>query len=126
MAIVLPVLLLVLFGIIDFGRVQRPGHPDRGGARRRPCSRVGSADQRHRSASEAGASIAQGSGFTVRVTYETNGNAATGCGAGTDAVVNVLSTIEFITPFAAISAMFGGSSGDDQQVSGEAVMACVV
>jgi hypothetical protein len=74
----------------------------------------------------AGASIAQGSGFTVRVTYETNGNAATGCGAGTDAVVNVLSTIEFITPFAAISAMFGGSSGDDQQVSGEAVMACVV
>ena len=117
LALVLPVLLLVIFGIIDFGRMLNAQitvtEAAREGARAESfgadaATRVGKASE------QIGAAAT---------------NVATACpetaGIHDDAVVLVTHQFEFVTPVGAIAGMFGSSSvGGSMTLTGRGVMPC--
>ncbi len=116
MAIILPLLLFVLFGIIDFGRMLNAQltltEAAREGARaaalgQDPYARVKSV-----------AANLSGVGATV-----------TTCPAGgstsADAVVTTTYTFTFVTPLSALAPLFGGKSSSQVALTGRGVMPCV-
>ncbi|BCJ71815.1 hypothetical protein CS0771_13590 [Catellatospora sp. IY07-71] len=119
MAFVLPLLLLLVLGIIDFGRMLNAQisvtEAAREGARAATISSV--------------AGAAQTRVNKVNTDYTVDTGASTFCPAsptaGSDATVVVTYTFEWITPVGGIASMFGGASfGDDITITGKGVMPC--
>jgi Flp pilus assembly protein TadG len=118
MAIVLPVLLMIVFGVIDFGRMYNAQvtltEAAREGARVRA---LGAATRTADTQAKVNVVV---DGMTVST-------ASTGCGSGepTDATVTVTYNFTFVTPFAAIAGMFGSKPGGGMTLTGKGVMGCV-
>jgi Flp pilus assembly protein TadG len=115
LALVLPVLLLVLFGIIDFGRMLNAQlqltEAAREGARaaalrQDPTSRVQTA-------------TGGLTGVTAQVT-----TCPTNAVATQDAVVTVTYQFQFVTPFAAIAGAFGSGPDETFPMDARGVMPC--
>ncbi|WP_155369199.1 TadE/TadG family type IV pilus assembly protein [Catellatospora vulcania] len=117
MALMLPLLLLLVFGIIDFGRMLntqiRITEAAREGARAVTITNSGSA---------ASTRVAAVLGSTPRTVTITNpcGNAA----STADARVRVDHTFAFITPISGLASLFGGTSLGTVQLSATGVMPC--
>jgi|CZKT01.1.fsa_nt_gi Flp pilus assembly protein TadG len=116
-ALLLPVLLLLLFGIIDFGRALNAQitltQAAREGAR---LAALGEPDV----VSRTQAAATGISPVTVTVTA-----CPAGAGPGTDAVVTTSYAFSFATPIGAIAAMFGGSGiGSPITLTARGVMPC--
>lgn len=116
-ALVLPLLLLVLFGLIDFGRALNAQialtQAAREGVRLAALQQPGAAD-RARAAAEPL------SGVTVSVTA-----CPANPGPTDDAVVLTNQNFTFATPIGSIADMFGGGIGSSVQLTGRGVMRCL-
>lgn len=132
MAIVLPVLLMIIFGIVDFGRMfntqvtlteaAREGVRSAalGQSNADTAARVGSVtDALGGSPAPTCASPAVRSGTRTCT-------AVTPCTPGGEATVTVTYTFTYVTPFAALVRVFGFGAGPGATVamSGKGVMAC--
>lgn len=116
-ALLLPVLLLLVFGIIDFGRAINAQitltQAAREGAR---LAALGQPDV----VSRTQAAATGISPVTVTVTA-----CPAGAGPGADAVVSTSYSFTFATPIGAIAAMFGGSGiGAPITLTAQGVMPC--
>lgn len=119
MALVLPILLLLVFGIIDFGRMLNTQiqltEAAREGAR-------AAAIQNTTDAAEARVTAVLGA-TPVDVYVSDDPAPCLAAAPGSDAIVQVDHTFTFITPFAALAGLFGGTSGEiDMTATG--VMPC--
>jgi Flp pilus assembly protein TadG len=119
-ALVLPLLLLIVFGIIDFGRALNAQitltQAAREGVRLAALGDTGAAIQARAAAAAPGLS-----GVTVTVAA----SCAPGAGPTADAQVNVSYTFSFITPIGAIAGLLGGSGpGAPIVLSAQGVMPC--
>ena len=116
-ALLLPMLLLLVFGIIDFGRALNAQitltQAAREGAR---------LDALGKSNVVAGTQAAATglSPVTVTVTTSCPANA----GAGVNATVKAAYTFKFVTPISSISRMFGKSFGANMVLTATGVMPC--
>jgi Flp pilus assembly protein TadG len=119
-ALLLPILLLLVFGVVDFGRAisaqitltQAAREGARLAALGQPNSTV---------VSRAQAAATGLSPVTVTVTTSCPVNA----GAGVDAVVQTSYAFSFVTPVGSIAAMFGGVSyGSPVTLSAQGEMPC--
>lgn len=121
-ALVLPLLLLLVFGIIDFGRAYASQIALTQGAREgvRLLALKGSvADVEARLPTTAVAPLVPGATDPVSV-----GSAVT-CGSATDAQLVLRQDFSYITPLPGLAVAFGGSAWDTSVVmEGEAVMRC--
>jgi Flp pilus assembly protein TadG len=119
-ALVLPVLLLVVFGIIDFGRGLNAqitvSQAAREGAR---LVALGQSSAIVTTRVQA----VMGS-ITPAVTINQGTACPVNAGANVDAVVIVSYTFTFITPVAAFGAMFGGHFGSTMTITGQGEMPC--
>lgn len=119
-ALVLPVLLLIVFGIIDFGRALNAQITLTGAAREGVrLAALGYPDAAVQARVAAAAPDLSGVSATV----------AAGCppGAGptADAEVNVSYSFSFITPIGAVAALLGGSGlGAPITLTAQGVMPC--
>jgi Flp pilus assembly protein TadG len=116
-ALLLPVLLLVVFGIIDFGRALNAQitltQAAREGVR---LAALGEPNVTGRTQAAATGL----SPVSVLVT-----SCAVGAGPAADAVVNVSYSFSFITPVGAIAGLFGGGGlGSPITLSAQGVMPC--
>jgi Flp pilus assembly protein TadG len=116
-ALLLPLLLLLVFGIIDFSRALNAEitltQAAREGAR---LEALGQANVVSRTQAAA-------TGLSpVTVTIVTS--CVTGSGAGVDAVVQTSYNFLFITPVSAIAAMFGGSISSSLTLTAQSEMPC--
>jgi Flp pilus assembly protein TadG len=104
-ALVLPILLLIIFGVIDFGRAINDQitltQAAREGARLASLGYSTSAVQTRAQSAATGLS-------PVTVTVSTA--CPSGAGAGVDAVVQASYSFSFLTPVGAFAAMFGSAS----------------
>jgi Flp pilus assembly protein TadG len=104
-ALLLPVLLLLIFGVIDFGRAINAQitltQAAREGVRLAAFGAVNPAVQNRVTLAATGLSP---------VTAVVNSSCAAGAGTGVDAKVTVTYTFTFITPVGAFAAMFGTAS----------------
>ena len=113
-ALVLPLLLLLVFGIIDFGRAYNAQvtltQAAREGARLAALSQANVVSRTQSAALPL-------TGVAVAVTP---------CPAGStgDAIVQTSYTFSFITPISAISGLFGSSFGGPISMTGRGVMRC--
>ncbi|MFE6508973.1 TadE/TadG family type IV pilus assembly protein [Nocardioides sp. NPDC057767] len=116
-ALVLPLLLLVLFGLIDFGRALNAQvtltQAAREGVRLAALEQPGAAD-RTRAAAEPL------TGVTVSITA-----CPANPGPTDDAVVLARQNFTFVTPIESIAGMFGGGVGSSVQLTGRGVMRCL-
>ncbi|MFI5622882.1 TadE/TadG family type IV pilus assembly protein [Nocardioides sp. NPDC051685] len=116
-ALVLPLLLLMLFGLIDFGRALNAQitltQSAREGVRLAALQQPGVED-RTRAAAEPM------TGVTVSVTACPANPAPTD-----DAVVLAQQDFTFITPIDSIADLFGGGLGSSFQLTGKGVMRCL-
>jgi Flp pilus assembly protein TadG len=111
-ALLLPVLLLLVFGIIDFGRAINDQITITQAARegvRLAALGYSSAAVDTRTESAAAPTLTLTSA-NITVTPATSPACASGAGAGVDAVVKVTYSFQFITPVGAFAAMFGTAS----------------
>jgi Flp pilus assembly protein TadG len=116
-ALLLPMLLLVVFGIIDFGRALNAQitltQAAREGARLAALGEVNVIPRTQAAATGL-------SPVVVAVTA-----CPIGAGATADAVVNVSYSFSFITPVGAIAGLFGGSGfGSPITLSAQGVLPC--
>ena len=117
-ALLLPMLLLLIFGIIDFGRALNTQitltQAAREGAR---LAALGQSSANVTSATQNAAT-----GLTpVTVTVTT---CPAGAGATANGTVQVNYKFSFITPLAAISSLFGSSLGSTMTLTATGVMPC--
>ena len=121
MALVLPILLFLVFGIVDFGRLLNAQitltEAAREGARAEALNQ--SANTRVQAAS------GNLQGVTTTLTP------STGCptpydpaNTSADAVVTTTYTFTFITPIAGIARLFGGTFNGSKVMTGKGVMPC--
>src|SRR5690349_21208488 len=107
MALVLPMLLILVFGIIDYGRMLnaqiRLTEAAREGARAATIENT-SAAASTRIASVLGT-------MPVTVTVSNQPRPCAGAAVGTDVTVRVDHRFSFITPFAVLAGLFPGGSG---------------
>jgi Flp pilus assembly protein TadG len=120
-ALLLPVLLLLIFGIIDFGRAINDQitltQAAREGARLASLGYSTSAVTTRAQSAATGLSPVP----TVSVTTA----CPTGAGTGVDAVVKLTYTFSFVTPVGAFAAMFGTASfGSTLSLSATGEMPC--
>jgi Flp pilus assembly protein TadG len=118
-ALLLPVLLLLVFGIIDFGRALNAQitltQAAREGAR---LAALGQSQSNVVSRTQAAATGL--SSVTVTVTA-----CPAGAGAGVNAVVRTSYSFSFVTPISAIASLFGGSGfGSGMTLTAQGVMPC--
>ena len=115
-ALLLPVLLLLVFGIIDFGRALNAQitltQAAREGAR---IAALGESNV----VSGTQAAATGLSPVAVSVT-----SCPVGAGPGVNAVVQASYTFSFITPVSAIAHMFGSGFGSTMTLTATGVMAC--
>jgi Flp pilus assembly protein TadG len=119
-ALVLPVLLLIVFGIIDFGRALNAQitltEAAREGVRLAALGYSDAAIQARVAAAAPGLS-----GVTATVTA----SCPPGAGPAADAEVDVSYSFSFITPIGAIVGFFGGSGpGGPMVLTAQGVMPC--
>ena len=119
-ALLLPVLLLLIFGVIDFGRAINAQitltQAAREGARLASLGAVNPAVQNRVTLAATGVSP---------VTATVTSSCPTGAGTGVDAVVKVTYTFQFITPVGAFAAMFGTANfGSTLSLSATGEMPC--
>src|SRR6266567_7565664 len=119
-ALLLPVLLLLIFGIIDFGRAINAQITLTQAARE--GARLASLGYSTSAVTPRAQSAATGlSPVTVTVTS----SCPTGAGVGVDAVVTTSYTFSFVTPVGAFAAMFGTASfGSTIALSATGEMPC--
>jgi Flp pilus assembly protein TadG len=119
-ALVLPLLLLIVFGIIDFGRALNAQVTLTEAARegvRLAALGYSNTDVEAR----AQAAVPQLSGVDVTVTS----SCQPGAGPTADAEVNVSYSFSFVTPVGAIAGLFGGTGlGGPITLSAQGVMPC--
>ncbi|MBN1173712.1 MAG: pilus assembly protein [Micromonosporaceae bacterium] len=117
-ALVLPLLFLIIFGVIDFGRLLNAQitvtEAAREGAR----------------AEALGAEAATRAGVLTdalhgAVSINVEQSCPTPANPAVDATVTVTNQFEFITPVGAIAGMFGGGLAESIQVTGKGVMPCM-
>jgi Flp pilus assembly protein TadG len=115
MALVLPFLLLLLFGIVDFGLMLNAQITVTSAAREGARTYVFTDDEDTAQARVAQASDSLGGTVEADVTPCTGGQ------------VTVVTTYDytFITPLAAIAGVFGGGLDDSVTLTGKGVMSCV-
>jgi Flp pilus assembly protein TadG len=115
--LLLPLLLLLVFGIIDFGRALNAQitltQAAREGAR---LDSIGKSNVV--SGTQAAAIGLSGVGVTVSSTCAAN------AGPGVDAKVKATYTFTFVTPVSAIAGLFGSSFGTTMALSATGVMPC--
>jgi Flp pilus assembly protein TadG len=115
-ALLLPMLLLLVFGIIDFGRALNAQitltQAAREGAR---LAALGQSNVQSGTQSAA-------TGLKNPVVTVTS--CPVNAGAGVNAVVHVSYKFTFVTPFAAIAHMFGSSFGSSMTLTATGVMPC--
>ncbi|OLB78114.1 MAG: hypothetical protein AUI14_14165 [Actinobacteria bacterium 13_2_20CM_2_71_6] len=116
MALVLPLLLFLLFGVIDFGRMLNTQltltEAAREGARSAALGQ--NADARVRAAAT------NLSGLTDTITTCPAGGSSTA-----NATVTATVSFRFVTPLAVLAPLFGGSLGSAVPLTGKGVMPCV-
>jgi Flp pilus assembly protein TadG len=117
-ALLLPVLLLLVFGIIDFGRALNAqitlSEAAREGAR---LTALGQTNVVSRTQAAA-------TGLSP-VTVTVSSSCPAGAGPGVDAVVQVSYVFSFVTPVGALSVMLGGASyGSPVTLTATGEMAC--
>jgi Flp pilus assembly protein TadG len=114
LALVLPILLLVVFGIIDFGRAYNA---------QVTLTQAAREGVRLAALNQSGV-VSRTQGAALPLTGV--GVAVTPCPAGStgDAVVQTSYTFSFITPVGAIAGMFGSAFGGPIAMTGRGVMRC--
>ncbi len=119
-ALVLPVLLLILFGIIDFGRALNAQIELTGAAREGArLAALGYSNAAIQTRVEAAAPSL--SGITVTVAA----NCPPGAGPVADAQVDVSDPFSFITPIGAVAGLIGGAGlGAPIVLTAQGVMPC--
>jgi Flp pilus assembly protein TadG len=119
-ALVLPVLLLIVFGIIDFGRALDAQIQLTGAAREGVrLAALGYSDAAVQA--EVAAAAPELSGVTATVTA----SCAPGAGPAANAQVNVSYSFSFITPIGAVAGLLGGSGlGAPIVLTAQGVMPC--
>jgi Flp pilus assembly protein TadG len=126
-ALLLPVLLLLVFGIIDFGRAINDQITLTQAARegvRLASLGYSPAAVNTRTESAAAPTLTLTSA-NITVTPATSPACAPGAGNGVDAVVKLTYTFTFITPVGAFAAMFGTASfGSTLSLSATGTMPC--
>jgi Flp pilus assembly protein TadG len=115
-ALLLPLLLLLVFGIIDFGRALNAQitltQAAREGAR---LTALGQSNV----VSRTQAAATGLSSVSVSVTA-----CPVGAGSGVNAVVQTSYSFSFVTPISAIAGMFGSSFGSTMTLTATGVMPC--
>ena len=115
-ALLLPLLMLLVFGIVDFGRALNAQitltQAAREGAR---LAALG--EPNVVSSTQAAATGLNPVNVTVT-------SCPAGAGAGVNAVVQVSYTFSFITPIAAIAGLFGSGFGSTMTLTAQGVMPC--
>ena len=119
-ALLLPVLLLLLFGIIDFGRALNAQitltQAAREGARLAALGQSNSAVVSRAQSAATGLS---------NVSVTVSSSCPSGAGTGVDAVVQTSYTFSFVTPIGAIAGLFGSAGyGSDLTLSATGEMPC--
>jgi len=119
-ALVLPLLLLIVFGIIDFGRALNAQitltQAAREGVR---LAALGYSDAVVDARAQAAAPQLSGVAVTVAA------SCLPGAGPAADAQVNVTYSFSFVTPVGAMAGLFGGSGlGGPITLSAQGVMPC--
>lgn len=122
LAIVLPILLLVMFGIIDLGRLMNQQITLTEAARE--GARVGAL---HGSPADVRAKVAAlvGAGVTLTYTGGTPTVCGTGSTAGADATVTVQRTFAPVTPLSGIVELLGGAPGGTIVIRATGGMSCI-
>jgi Flp pilus assembly protein TadG len=117
-ALLLPLLLLLVFGIIDFGRALNAQ------VTITQAAREGARLEALNQPNVVGRTQAAATGLSsVTVTIVTSCPA--GAGPGVNATVRVSYPFSFVTPIGAIAAMFGGSTlGSPLTLTAQGVMPC--
>ncbi|HUC59221.1 MAG TPA: TadE family protein [Streptosporangiaceae bacterium] len=117
-ALLLPVLLLLVFGLIDFGRALNAQITITQAARE--GARLEALDQPNVvTRTQAAATGLSGVGVTIV------SSCPVGSGAGVDAEVQVTYPFTFVTPIGAIASFFGGSgAGAPITLTAQGVMPC--
>jgi Flp pilus assembly protein TadG len=111
-AIVLPLLLLVIFGLIDFGRMLNSQIIVTEAAREGARAAALHGDVEKRVKAVAG-------------DLDVTADPGTPCSAGQDATVTVAYTFTFVTPVGSLAGMFGGGGPDGQiELTSRSVMPC--
>ncbi len=117
-ALLLPILLLLVFGIIDFGRALNAQVTLTQAARE--GARLAALNQPN-VVSRTQAAATGLSPVTVTVTS----SCPTGAGQGVDAVVRTSYSFSFVTPVGAVAGLFGGSGfGSPITLSAQGEMPC--
>lgn len=127
-ALVLPILLLLVFGIVDFGRAYHSQvtltHAAREGVRILALSDDGTTARQtitDRLSDTSTDPLAPGALGTVTM----DAGSTTDCDAATDARLTLTETFTFITPLPGLAVVYGGTAWSDEVVlTGEAVMLC--
>ncbi len=121
-ALLLPVLLLIVFGLIDFGRALNAQITLTQAARE--GARLDALGQSAQAVVQRTITAATGLGLTAGDVTETQA-CAPGAGPSADADVQVSYRFTFITPVAAISTLFGASAiGGPVTMTARGVMPC--
>jgi Flp pilus assembly protein TadG len=115
-ALLLPMLLLIVFGLIDFGRALNAQITLTQAARE--GARLAALGQSNVNTSTQSAATGL-SPVTVNVT-----TCPAGAAAGVNSVVQVSYKYTFITPISAISGLFGSSFGTSMTLTAQGVMPC--
>lgn len=117
-ALLLPVLLLLVFGIIDFGRALNAQVTLTQAARE--GARLAALNQ----ANVVSRTQAAATGLSP-VTVTVTSSCPTGAGQGVDAVVQTSYSFSFVTPVGAVAGLFGGSGfGSPITLSAQGEMPC--
>ena len=139
MALVLPLLLFLVFGIVDFGRMLNAQivltEAAREGARaealhQSPGTRVTDATPNLKgTASTVPQCQSSGGDPPLCWAYQNPTSSPGKCpdppGADDDAGIQTRYTFTFVTPIYGIAVLFGGNIGGDVKLTGEGVMPCI-
>jgi Flp pilus assembly protein TadG len=121
MAIVLPLLLLLLFGIIDMGRLLQQEIQLTEAARE--AARIGALNG---TVADVQAQVTSVVGAGVTVTYTSTPVVCTSSSvAGSDASVSVQRVFAPVTPLVSFLALFGGSASTTWTLKATGVMSCI-
>jgi hypothetical protein len=119
-ALVLPLLLLILFGIIDFGRMLNAQITIN------EAAREGARAMALFDASAGGDRVAKATAELPGATYTVISACPVHPGPDDDAVIEVSYSFTFVTPLAAISGLFGGTGAyGTRTLTAQGLMPCM-